>query len=406
LANEREAYLARLREEKLISLFLYNFAMSIENFVSELESMGFSEEVIQEVWQALSDLYIVVRIPYKTIPKGFSGIYYPPIRTKYWPYSDITEKILLQYGFVDTGSVFTVYAPEAYWYFLVLTEKGLSVAREAYMSKLEESLDFVKELLRRYKRLAPILYYGAIYDENLGRIYFNSKPVDNIDKVLRFETTSIIDAKIGKAPEPPQKRRTYHTADELWGKVKDIYEMQPLDIVRVAFQATAQTKTVTNVINEFFSPLYERRLVLLLPFYSSRNVYTDWEQWYVTSEFLEVVKESNIGVDPEKLKEFVTEFVPLFLLYLGSKHYTKGEILKALEVILEENKELGLSYDNVFERFRGLIGEISSTTGSISRFNEDGAGESPPFMVMDVEQLDEAMMEHLELLGSRALALV
>jgi hypothetical protein len=379
--------------------------MGLENFVSELESMGFSQEVREEFLEALSDLYIGVRIPYKIIPKGPGGIYYSPIRTKYWPYSDIIEKILLQYGLVDRSSAFTVYTPEANWYFLALTEKGVSVAREAYMSKLEESLDFVKELLRRYKKLVPILYYGAIYDESLGRIYFNSKPIENIDRVLGFETISIIDAKIGKAPEPPQKRRTPHTVDELWGKVKDIYGMQPLDMVRVAFQATAQTHTVTNVINEFFSPLYERRLVLLIPSYSKRNVYTDWEKWYVTSEFMDVVKESNVGIGQEKLKEFVTEFVSLFLLYLGSKHYTKGEILKALEVILDENKELGLSYDEVLERLRGLIQEISSSTGSISGFNEYGEPESPPFMVMDWERLDKAMMEYLELFGSRALLL-
>jgi hypothetical protein len=254
--------------------------------------------------------------------------------------------------------------------------------------------------------LAPIIYYGAIYDESIGRSYFNSKPVDNVDRILGFETTSIIDAKIGKAPEPSQKRRTYHTENELWGKVKDIYEMQPLDMVRVAFLATVQTQTVTNVINDFFSPLYERRLVLLLPFHNKNNVFTSWERWVVTSEFLDLIKESNVGIDPEKLKEFVTEFVSLFLLYLGSKHYTKGEILKALEVILDENKELGLSYDEVFERLRGLIQEISSSTGSISRFNEDGGGESPPFMVMDEEQLNKAMMEYLELLGSRAFSLV
>jgi hypothetical protein len=379
--------------------------MSIENFVSELESKGFSQEVREEFLEALSDLYIGVRIPYMIIPKGPGGIYYSPIRTKYWPYSDIVEKVLLQYGLVDTSSAFTVYTPEANWYFLALTEKGVSVAQEAYMSKLEKSLDFVKDHLQRYKRLAPILYYGAIYDESLGRIYFNSKPIENIDRVLRFETTSILDAKIGKAPEPPQKRRTLHTVDELWSKVKDIYERKPLDMVRVAFMATAQTRTVTNVINEFFSPLYERRLVLLIPSYNRRNIYTDWEKWYVTSEFMDVVKESNVGIGQEKLKEFVTEFVSLFLLYLGSKHYTKGEILKALEVILDENKELGLSYDEVLERLRGLIQEISSSTGSISGFNEYGEPESPPFMVMDWELLDKAILEYLELLGSRALAL-
>jgi len=379
--------------------------MSLDNFISGLESMGFSQEVREEFLEALSDLYIGVRIPYMVIPKGPGGIYYSPIRTKYWPYSDIVVKVLLQYGLVDTSSAFTVYMPEANWYFLALTEKGVAVAQEAYMSKLEESLDFVKDHLQRYKRLAPILYYGAIYDGSVKRSYFNSKPEDNINRILGFGTTSVIDAEIGKAPEPPLKRRTPHTVDELWGKVKDIYGMQPLDMVKVAFQATAQTQTVTNVINEFFSPLYERRLVLLIPSYNKRNVYTDWEKWYVTSEFMDVVKESNVGIDQEKLKEFVTEFVSLFLLYLGSKHYIKGEILKALEVILDENKELGLSYDEVLERLRRLIQETSSSTGSISRFNEHGGPESPPFMVMDWERLDKAILEYLELLGSRALAL-
>jgi len=181
--------------------------MSLDNFIFGLDSMGFSQEVREEFLEALSDLYIGVRIPYKIIPKEPGGIYYSPIRTKYWPYSDIIEKILLQNGFVDTSSAFTVYMPEANWYFLALTEKGVAVVQEAYMSKLEKSLDFVKDHLQRYKRLAPILYYGAIYDESLGRIYFNSKPIESIDRVLRFETTSIIEAKIGKAPEPPQRRR-------------------------------------------------------------------------------------------------------------------------------------------------------------------------------------------------------
>jgi len=379
--------------------------MNLSNFVSELESMGFSQEVIEEVLQALADLYIGVQIPYEIVSKGPSGFYSSPVRTKYWPYSDVVDKILLQYGFVDTGSAFTVYTPEANWYFLALTERGVPVAREAYMSKLEESLNFVKDLLRRYKKLAPILYYGAIYDGSVKRSYFNSKPVDDIYGILGFELTSVIDAKIGKAPEPPQKRRTYHTVNELWGMAKGMYKGKSLDMVRVAFQAAARTKTVANVINEFFSPLYERHLVLLIPSYNTGNVYTDREQWFVTSEFLEVIKESNVGIDPEKLKEFVTEYVSFFLLYLSSRHYTKGEILKALEVILEENKELGLSYDEILDRFRGLIGEISSTTGSISRFNEYGGAESPPFMVMDWERLDKAMMEHLELLGSRALSL-
>jgi hypothetical protein len=127
--------------------------MSLDNFVSELESMGFSEEVIQEVLQALSDLYIAVRMPYESVHKSPGGSYTPSRRTKYWPYSNIVDKILLQYGFVDAGSAYTVYTPEANWYFLALTEKGVPVAREAYTSKLEESIDFVKDLFKEVQEV-------------------------------------------------------------------------------------------------------------------------------------------------------------------------------------------------------------------------------------------------------------
>jgi hypothetical protein len=44
--------------------------MSLDNFVSELESMGFSQEVREEVLQALADLYIGVKIPYEFMSKG------------------------------------------------------------------------------------------------------------------------------------------------------------------------------------------------------------------------------------------------------------------------------------------------------------------------------------------------
>ena len=74
-------------------------------------------------------------------------------------------------------------------------------------------------------------------------------------------------------------------------------------------------------------------------------------------------------------------------------------------MIVSENKELGLSYDELVEGFRELVEEVSSTAGCISRFNEPGDPESPPFLVLDWKALDNAVRESLELLASRALSL-
>ncbi|MCC6005702.1 MAG: hypothetical protein LM590_15290 [Thermofilum sp.] len=44
--------------------------MSLESFVDELHSIGFPEEVIEEVVQSLADLYVALRIPIKYVVKN------------------------------------------------------------------------------------------------------------------------------------------------------------------------------------------------------------------------------------------------------------------------------------------------------------------------------------------------
>jgi hypothetical protein len=84
------------------------------------------------------------------------------------------------------------------------------------------------------------------------------------------------------------------------------------------------------------------------------------------------------------------------------RRYTKGQVLKAAEAIASESEGLGLSYDELLEGFRALVEEVSSTTGCISRFNEPGGPDSPPFLVFNWEALRSAVREHLELLSSKA----
>jgi len=147
--------------------------MSLDNFISELHSMGFSEEVITEVIQSLADLYIASKIPYAFVDKS-SWPYTPENikRTKYWTYSEITEKILKQHKFIDSSSAYTIYSKYTNWYFIALTEKGLPIAKEAYENRLQNNLSFINELIKKYKYLLPILYYGASYDSTLKRFYF------------------------------------------------------------------------------------------------------------------------------------------------------------------------------------------------------------------------------------------
>jgi hypothetical protein len=44
--------------------------------------------------------------------------------------------------------------------------------------------------------------------------------------------------------------------------------------------------------------------------------------------------------------------VVLLLFLGGERRYTKGQVLKAAEVIVSESEGLGLSYDELLERFR------------------------------------------------------
>jgi hypothetical protein len=374
--------------------------MSLESFAGELRSIGFPEEVIEEVAQSLADLYVALRIPYAYITKGYGGY---ARRTKYWPYSEVVEKILLQFGYADTGYKYTVYASHADWYFIALTKKGLPLAKEAYERRLEANLDFVKRHIERHRSLAPLLYFGASFSGAIERAYFYSKPTH---KVIDSYFRNVIDAKVDRAPEPPIKQRTPHTAPELWEMSKRVYEGEALNVVSAAFRSAASAKNAVEALNEFFSPLHERRLVLLMPDFHTKNVFTDRERWIITDEILEIVGKEAMKIDPEKLRGFVKEFTTVLLLFLGGKRrYTKGQVLKAIEVIVSESEGLGLSYNELLEGFRRLVEEVSFTTGCISRFNELGGLDSPPFLVFDWEALDNAVREYLELLASRALSL-
>ena len=373
----------------------------MESFAGELRSMGFPEEVVEEVVQSLADLYVASRIPYACATKGYGGSE-GTRRLKYWPYSEVVEKILLQYGYADTSSKYTVYTPHANWYFIALTEKGLPLAREAYKRRLEANLDFAKKHVERHRSLAPLLYFGASFDSAIERAYFYSKPTH---EVVDFYFRNVIDAKIGRVPEPPIRQRMYHAARDLWERIEGMYEGERLDVVSAAFQSAASTKTAVEALNEFFSPLHERRLVLLMPKYTSSSVYPEMERWLVPPELLELLEPEAKRLDPAKLRSLVKGYISVLMLALGGAGYTKGQLLKLAEVIVSENKELGLSYDELVEGFRELVEEVSSTAGCISRFNEPGGPESPPFLVLNSEALDNAVREYLEFLASRALSL-
>jgi len=373
--------------------------MSANRFIDELRSMGFSEEVVMEVLQSLTDLYIASRIPYGFVVKAFSPTYtFEDVkRTKYWPYSKTTEEILRQHEFIDSGSGYTIYSENENWFFVALTEKGLPIAKEAYENKLKDNLSFVEELFEKYKGLLPILYFGASYESTIDRAFFYSKDTGTIVK-------SIVEYKVDRRLKFHSKG-DHSKIEKYWEEQKRRFEHEKLDIVSMAFQSVASTKTVVSIINEFFSLLYEKRLVLLMPDFSTSSVYTDRERWILTDELLNVVEEKTKIENQEKLKEFIKDFVSVFLLSLGEEGYTKGQILKAIEVIVEENKDLELSYDELLDKFLNVVNEVNSVTGCISKFNEPGGPESLPFLILNKEVLDSAIREFLENLGSRALAL-
>lgn len=380
--------------------------MNLNNFINELRSMGLSEEVISEIKESLADLYIASRIPYGFVRKHpyISYTEKDIERTKYWTYSEMTEKILSQYEFTDSSSKYTIYSENTNWFFLALTEKGLPVAKEAFAYRLQNNLSFVNELTEKYKHILPILYLGASYDNLLNRYYFwyNYKI-----KIIDLHDENVIIAKIGWIPEPPLKRRTIHTGQELWKKLKDEYIKENFDIVSLTFQSIASTKVATDTINEFFDQLYRKRLVLIMPAFNSRSV-SDEERWLLTEELLNIfkerMKEEMTENRVEKIKAIVKDYIAILLLYLGGKGLTKGEILSSIKVIVNENKDLNLSHYELEDKFYKMVNEVSLLTGCISKFNEAGGPESKPFIVFDHNDLDKVIKTYIEELGSKTIS--
>jgi hypothetical protein len=380
--------------------------MNLNNFINELRSMGFSEEVISEIKESLADLYVASWILYGFVRKHPFRIYtFEDIeRTKYWTYSEMAEKILYQYGFIVTGSEYTIYSEDINWFSLALSKKGLPIAKEAFIYRLQNNLSFINELIEKYKHILPILSYGASYDTPLNRYYFWYNYKTNI---ISLHDYNVIKAKIGWMPEPPREKRTIHTAQELWKKIKEIYVGEKLDIVSLAFQSVASTKVVTDIINEFFTQLHGKRLVLLEPHFNSRRV-SDEERWLLTEELLNIfkerMKEEMTGNRLEKIKAIIKDYITILLIYLGGQGLTKGQISSIIKVIVNENKDLNLSHYELEGKFYKMINEISSLTNCISKFNEAGGPESKPFIVFNYNDLDKVIKNYIEELGSKTIS--
>jgi hypothetical protein len=338
--------------------------------------MGFSEEVVTEVVQSLADLYIASDIYYEI------GGKFPNTerrRTRYWIYNELTDKILRQFNLI---SGFAIYSKYVNHYFINLNkknERGLLIAREAFENRLQNNLSFVNELIKKYKYLLPILYYGASYDNTLKRFYFcyNCKTdILNLSTDYGFMI----------------RTKTGWNSHELWANIRSM-----------AFQSIASTKVMRDAINEFFTQLYEKRLVLLMPSFSSSRVYEE-ERWIVTDELLNIMKEKITEKQIEKLKGIIRDYVTMLLLYLGEEGYTKGQISSIIGMIVDENKDLNISHYELEDEFYKMVNKISSLTGSISKFNEAGGPESRPFLILNYNELDNTIKTLLEDLGSKTIS--
>jgi hypothetical protein len=189
---------------------------------------------------------------------------------------------------------------------------------------------------------------GASFDGAIERAYLYSKPTHEVvSPYLGF----VIDAKVDRAPEPPIKQRTPHTAPELWEMSKRVYEGEALNVVSAAFRSAASTKTAVEALNEFFSPLHERRLVLLMPDFHTKNVFTDRERWIITDEILEIVgKEARalVGGEPREEDELRGHALPvahpeLPRQLLKAEGEAGEEVAEGLPVRLEQLRELELA---------------------------------------------------------------
>jgi hypothetical protein len=73
-------------------------------------------------------------------------------------------------------------------------------------------------------------------------------------------------------------------------------------------------------------------------------------------------------------------------------------------MIVNENKDLNLSYYELENKFYKMVNEVSSLTGCISKFNEAGSPESKPFIVFNYNDLDKVIKAYIEELGSKTMS--
>jgi Icc-related predicted phosphoesterase len=365
---------------------------------TQLSSMGFSKQVIDDVIDSLADLYIASyyewKIPYLSTGKGPSS--YSQKLTQYWPYDQVVTNILLQYNFIDGSSRHSVYGRYGTnWHFYALTNNAFNIAQEAYMDRFNANLQYIQNLLYANKDLLPIIYYASSQSDLYANYCFFCTPSNTI-----FD--SIITLKVSPSSSTQKLEEIRKTLNAR--------SPRTFDILYSAFRSISTTNIVTNKINQFFNPLYNnRKIVHYLPDVSWTGGIYD-HVWVITEELrTEIDKVINNlgGIDQNKLIDFIYDFIALLLVHLTSKGYNTISIIdQIIDTIINDNQNLNLNKDKIINRFQTLINTISNSTACISKFNSQGGPNDPPFIIFDKNKLNDEIKNYLQSLSNSGLSLI
>ena len=356
--------------------------------------MGFGEEVLSSVVEALADLHAAKDIPYAQSDRDTYSSH--PLEI-YWPYPESILNLLREMELLDLGSHRDVYPRDPsspIWRYVGLSKKGMPYAREAYLRRLKSNEERATAILSspEFRHVVPFVVYGAIKERKDGS-YILSKVPRGVERALS-DLESELSFKADVKPQPPVRRTTVHTIDELWEMMKGTMSGRRFDLLGRFFWFLSGLSPVVMRVNSLMSELGKMRLVLTVPFKVSGRVDTDLELWVFPDELMDFLSQHVDHQMVARLRDHVVEFSACLASYLG-RRWRKGQLLRVFEVLSDENPDLALSPTELEAALISLIDSINEANGSVSKYNLAGDDDSKPFVVMDSNAFIEALAQRL-----------
>ena len=344
--------------------------MELEKFTRELVSLGLP---VEPVVGFIKTLYTAKELPYEREVKTRERPY--PTETLF-KVDDWIVKLLHKYGFLLSGmretTVYGVYANVRYYR---LTQEGFKLGSQVFQRHLRNVVGGLVSVLDRYPlRLIRVAALSAISPRD-GRASWLSVKVDGSDLDTVFSRVAL-DFEV-LMMEPEELVRVYRVSKEAYGDLRLVFERLRRVRVRM-YEPRVYDMFMSKVLVEYDGKVHREILGLMeelsslglvrrIPVYNSKGEYVG-DEYRASPEVVYALEEYSSDADFDEARRIFLA-IELILRALGGT-LTKRELLIALDKLGVSEGEVKVALDIMSKR------EITT------RYNEEGAPDSPAFIIL------------------------